>query len=49
MIAEERFYECDAPIMRVGALNTPIPFATDLESYVVPNARDIELAVKSLF
>ena len=49
MIAEERFYECDAPIMRVGALNTPIPFATDLEYYVVPNARDIELAVKSLF
>ena len=49
MIAEERFYECDAPIMRVGALNTPIPFATDLESYVVPNARDIVLAVKSLF
>jgi pyruvate dehydrogenase E1 component beta subunit len=49
MIAEERFYECDAPIMRVGALNTPIPFAGDLESYVVPKARDIELAVKSLF
>ncbi|MGB4608039.1 MAG: alpha-ketoacid dehydrogenase subunit beta, partial [Sedimentibacter sp.] len=42
MIAEERFYECDAPIMRVGALNTPIPFATNLEYYVVPNARDIE-------
>jgi len=27
----------------------PIPFAGDLESYVVPKARDIELAVKSLF
>jgi len=49
MIAEELFYECDAPIKRVGALNTPIPFAGDLESYVVPNSRDIELAVKSLF
>lgn len=49
MIAEELFYECDAPIMRVGALNTPIPFATALEDYVVPNARDIELAVRSLF
>jgi pyruvate/2-oxoglutarate/acetoin dehydrogenase E1 component len=49
MIAEERFYECDAPIMRVGALNTPIPFATDLENYVMPNVKDIELAVKSLF
>lgn len=49
MIAEECFYECDAPIKRVGALNTPIPFATDLENYVMPNARDIELAVRSLF
>lgn len=49
MIAEERFYECDAPIMRVGALNTPIPFATVLENYVAPNSKDIELAVKSLF
>lgn len=48
-IAEECFYECDAPITRVGALNTPIPFATNLESYVVPNARDVELAVKALF
>ncbi len=49
LIAEEYFYECDAPIKRVGALNTPIPFATDLENYVIPNSRDIELAVKSLF
>lgn len=49
MIAEEQFYECDGPIMRVGALNTPIPFATALENYVVPNSRDIELAVRSLF
>ena len=49
IIAEERFYECDAPIMRVGALNTPIPFATSLEGYMVPNSKDIELAVKSLF
>ena len=49
MIAEESFYECDAPIKRVGALNTPIPFSTALEKYVVPNAKDIELAVRSLF
>lgn len=49
MIAEECFYECDAPIKRIGALNTPIPFATNLENYVVPNSKDIELAVKSLF
>ncbi len=49
MIAEECFYECDAPIKRVGALNTPIPFATALENYIVPNAKDLVLTVKSLF
>lgn len=49
IIAEECFYECDAPIKRVGALNTPIAFATDLENYILPNAQDIVSAVKSLF
>jgi pyruvate dehydrogenase E1 component beta subunit len=48
-IAEECFYECDAPIKRVGSLNTPIPFASNLENYVLPNDRDIVIAVKSLF
>ncbi len=49
MIAEEKFFELDAPIKRVGALNTPIAFASNLESYILPNEQDIVLAVKSLF
>lgn len=49
IIAEEAFYECDAPIKRVGALNTPIPFSAELEDYVLPNEVDIIQAVKSLF
>ncbi|MGB4439091.1 MAG: alpha-ketoacid dehydrogenase subunit beta [Sedimentibacter sp.] len=49
VIAEECFFECDAPIKRVGALNTPIAFASGLESYILPNAQDIVVAVKSLF
>lgn len=49
LIAEEYFYELDAPIKRVGALNTPIPFTSNLESYVLPNDKDIVAAVKSLF
>ncbi|WMJ78819.1 MULTISPECIES: alpha-ketoacid dehydrogenase subunit beta [unclassified Sedimentibacter] len=48
LIAEECFYELDAPIKRIGSLNTPVPFATNLESYVLPNDQDIVLAVKSL-
>lgn len=49
LIAEECFFELDAPIKRVGALNTPVPFATNLENYVLPNEQDIVMAVKSLF
>jgi pyruvate dehydrogenase E1 component beta subunit len=49
LIAEECFYECDAPIKRVGALNTPVPFSMGLENYMLPNDKDIEAAVKSLF
>jgi len=49
IIAEECFFECDAPIKRVGALNTPIPFNPELESYVLPNEMDIVEAVKALF
>lgn len=49
IIAEDSFFELDAPIKRVGALNTPVPFAPILESYVLPNDKDIVAAVKSLF
>ncbi len=49
IIAEEYFFELDAPVKRIGALNTPIPFATNLENYVLPNDKDIVAAVKSLF
>ncbi len=48
IIGEECFDNLDAPIMRIGCLDCPIPFATNLESYVIPNARDIINAVKKL-
>jgi pyruvate dehydrogenase E1 component beta subunit len=48
LIAEECFFELDAPVRRIGALNTPVPFATNLENYVLPNEQDIVIAVKSL-
>ncbi|OPL08731.1 MAG: acetoin dehydrogenase [delta proteobacterium ML8_F1] len=49
MIAEEFFFDLDAPIQRVGALNTPIPFSGELEDYVLPNDIDIVNTVKKLF
>ena len=49
MIAEEYFDELDAPIARIGALNTPVPFAYQLEQYYLPNAQDVVNAAKGLF
>lgn len=48
MIAEKGFDYLDAPIVRIGALNCPIPFSTVLEDYVLPNAIDIENGVRSI-
>ncbi|MEQ2130640.1 alpha-ketoacid dehydrogenase subunit beta [Caldanaerobacter subterraneus KAk] len=48
MIAEEMFDYLDAQIVRVCALNTPIPFTTVLENVVIPNEVDIIKAVKSI-
>ncbi len=48
MISEDFFYELDAPIVRVGTLNVPIPFSPVLEDYVVPRVEDIVNGVKKL-
>lgn len=48
MISEEIFDSLDAPVVRIGALNTPIPFAPNLESYVIPASKDIVNGVKGL-
>lgn len=47
-IAEECFDELDAPVVRIGALNTPIPFSPELEDYVLPSAKDIIHGIKSM-
>jgi len=49
MISEECFDSLDAPVVRIGALNVPIPFAKCLEEVVIPNAKDIVNGIKSLF
>lgn len=49
IIAEEFFDYLDAPVARIGALDTPVPFATNLENYYIPNALDILAAAKKLF
>lgn len=47
-IAEEKFDVLKTKIVRVGALNTPVPFAGTLEHYMLPQVEYIVDAVKSV-
>ena len=47
MIAEEMFALLDCPIVRIGALDTPVPFAPVLEQVYLPNAQDIANAIRA--
>lgn len=46
VISEEIFEELDAPVFRVGSMNTPIPFDADLEKQFMPDAEFEEKLVK---
>lgn len=48
LIAEEAFDRLDAPIVRIGGADTPIPFSPPLEDAYRPNAGKIEAAVRRL-
>lgn len=47
-ISEKAFYYLDAPIVRLGGWDIPIPFSPVLEDVVVPRVEDIVKAVKGL-
>ncbi|RJP66761.1 MAG: dehydrogenase [Candidatus Abyssobacteria bacterium SURF_17] len=47
-VAKEAFDYLDAPIERVAALDTPVPFSPILEQTVIPNEERIENAVRAL-
>lgn len=48
IIADEGFEYLDAPIKRIGAKDTPIPFPSVLEDFVLPSEKDIEDVIKEL-
>lgn len=47
-ISEHWFESLDAPVYRVASLDTPVPFATDLEKNFLPNERLEEVIIKAL-
>jgi pyruvate dehydrogenase E1 component beta subunit len=48
MVAEEAFFWLDAPIKRVSAPDTPVPFAPVMEQFYVPSTERVVDAVRSL-
>lgn len=49
VIMDMGFDYLDAPVKRIAAANTPVPFAPILENYVIPNADIIYKAVREMF
>jgi len=47
LVAEKRFYNLRAPIRRVTAPHTPVPFSPVLEDLYVPSTERIEAAIRA--
>ena len=48
IIAQEAFRYLDAPVMRLTAPHTPVPFSSPLEDYYLPNAAKIKAKLNDL-
>lgn len=48
IVAEEAFYELDAPVVRVAGACVPLPFADVLEEAVLPNAVMVSERIRAL-
>ncbi len=48
VINEEAFEHLDGPVMRVTAIDTPVPYAPPLEEYFLPQVDDVLKAARSL-
>jgi 2-oxoisovalerate dehydrogenase E1 component len=46
LINEHCFESLDAPVMRVGSMDTPVPFAAQLEEQFLPQSRFMETLSK---
>jgi 2-oxoisovalerate dehydrogenase E1 component beta subunit len=48
IINEEAFDDLDAPIVRIAALDTPVPFSPPLEKYFMPKVEDVVQEARKL-
>jgi 2-oxoisovalerate dehydrogenase E1 component beta subunit len=47
-IAEEAFEELDAPVKRIAAPDTPVPFSPPLEKAFIPQVADVAAGLREL-
>lgn len=47
-IAEEAFEWLDAPVVRLAAIDTPVPYSPPLEEYHLPQVKDVVAAARKL-
>jgi 2-oxoisovalerate dehydrogenase E1 component len=45
-VAQELFDHLDAPVRRVGAMDTPVAYYPDLEEVILPQASDVLRAIR---
>lgn len=48
LVMQEAFYSLDAPVMRLGTAQVPVPFSPALEKAIVPEIQDIYAKAKEL-
>ena len=48
MVADEAFEFLDAPVKRIGAMDTFVPFAGNLEAVVLPSTEDVHASLTEL-
>ena len=48
ILCERAFGDLDGPLMRVTALDTPVPYAPTLEEYFLPNKEKVLHAARTL-
>ncbi|HEX9015340.1 MAG TPA: alpha-ketoacid dehydrogenase subunit beta [Chloroflexota bacterium] len=47
-LGEILYDDLDAPVMRVGAKEVPVPFSAPMERFVIPQVDDLKAAIKQL-
>jgi 2-oxoisovalerate dehydrogenase E1 component beta subunit len=48
IIAEEAFEYLDAPVVRVASVDSPVPYAPQLEAAFLPNVEKVVAAARTL-